>query len=428
MTRTTDIKLSSVIPPHFHGLYEDFINEKHSHYWLKGGRGSVKSTMASELIVLGIMRNPETHAVCTRRNKVDLHGTVFAQIKKAIHLLNVEHLFKIPVADQGAPPITYKETGQKIYFTGLDDPDGLKSITVPFGYIKYSWYEEIHQLSGMNKIRSANQSIRRGSDERFITFYTYNPPRSKTNWVNEESEKLELRDDFFVSHSTWEMLPEEIAHKWLGPDWIRDATELKQNDYTSYQHEYLGIAVGYGTNVFKNLDITEIDDDVIKVFDNVQGGVDFGFSIDPVAYVRSHYDKARRILYIFDEIFAPEILNRQLAQLILGKCAPGEKVICDSAEPKSIAELREQGVNAHKAKKGPGSVESGTKFLQELNGIVIDKVRCPNTAREFANAEFDTDRFGNVINRLKDENNHSIDATRYRMETEMKRKAGWKTR
>lgn len=421
-----EVKLSDIIPPHFVTLAESFFAEEHSHYWLEGGRGSVKSTIACTLIILGIMQNPNAHAICTRKNKVDLHNSVYMQMVKTIHNLGLNHLFKISRSDQGAMPITYIPTGQKIFFTGLDDPEGIKSVTVPFGYIKYSWYEEIHQLSGMDKIRSANQSIRRGSNDRFITFYTYNPPRSKTNWVNQQSVLLRSHEDFFVSHSNWEMLPEHLAIKWLGPDWIKDALHLKQVDNQSYLHEYMGIPIGYGTNVFPNIDIRELDYEEIRSFDNVLGGVDFGFSNDPVAYTRSHYDSKRRILYVFDEIYGVGILNRQLAQLILSKNIPGERVICDSAEPKSIAELRDQGVNAIKAKKGPGSVESGTKFLQELVAIVIDKDRCPNTAREFANAEFDTDKHGNIIPRLKDKDNHTIDSVRYRMEQEMKRKSGWK--
>lgn len=421
------IKFSSLIAPHFYYILEDFMNEGHSHYWLQGGRGSAKSTLASMLIVLGIMKNPGTHAICSRKYKVDLHGSVYSQMVKAINILGVRHLFHISRSDQGAPPITYEPTGQKIYFTGLDDPEGIKSLTAPFGYIKYSWYEEVHQLSGMDKIRSANQTIRRGSDQRFITFYTYNPPRNKGSWVNQESAYLETNPEFVVSKTNWEMFPHELALKWLGEDWIKDALALKVRDPDSYMHEYMGIPVGYGTNVFPNIDIRDMDDEEISTFDNVVGGVDFGFANDPAAYVRSHYDRDRRILYIFDELYGLGLLNRQLAAKIIDILPNmSELIVCDSAEPKSVAELHDRGLNAVRAKKGPGSVESGTKFMQELTLIVIDKKRCPNTAREFINAEFDVDRFGNVVNRLADKNNHTVDATRYRLELEMKRRSGWR--
>lgn len=421
-----EVRLTDVIAPHFYPLVEDFFVEGHSHYWLQGGRGSAKSTLASMLIVLGIVQHPGTHAICTRKYKTDLHGSVYSQMIKAINLLGLSSYFRISRTDQGAPPITYIPTGQKIFFTGLDDPEGIKSLTAPFGYIKYSWYEEIHQLSGMDKIRSANQTIRRGSNERFVTFYSYNPPRNKGNWVNQESFYLESNPEFVVSKSNWEMFPKKLAIKWLGVDWIKDALQLRDRDNDSYLHEYMGIPVGYGTNVFPNIDIRDLDTDEIASFDNVVGGLDFGFANDPAAYTRSHFDRDRRILYIFDEVYGLGLLNRQLASKISERIPHNEMVICDSAEPKSIAELNDRGLNAVKAKKGPGSVESGTKFMQELTLIVIDKRRCPNTAREFLNAEFDIDKNGNVIDRLADKDNHTIDAVRYRLETEMKRRSGWR--
>lgn len=424
------IRFSEFVPPHFYDLVNNFLKDNYSHYWLAGGRGSVKSSIASELIIIGIMSNPDTHAVCTRKYKVDLHGSVYAQIIKAIHTLHVEDYFDISKADQGAPPITYKPTGQKIFFTGLDDPEGIKSTTAPFGYIKYSWYEEVAQLSGMDKIRSANQTIRRGSNERFVTFYTYNPPRSKSNWVNTEFDVLKRDKDYYVSLSNWEMLPQYLAEKWLGPDWIKDALSLKERDKEAYTHEYLGIPVGYGTDVFKNLTFRRITDDEIKTFDNVAGGIDYGFANDPAAYVRSHYDKRNRKLYIFAEIYGTGMLNRQLAREVMN-LVPDindnyEYTICDSAEKKSTADLKDEGLlYVVNAEKGPGSVERGTKWLAELNEIVIDDVRCPNAAREFANAEYEVDKDGNVLRKVADHDNHTIDATRYRCEREMKKKAGW---
>jgi phage terminase large subunit len=225
------------------------------------------------------------------------------------------------------------------------------------------------------------------------------------------------------------MLPQDIALKWLGKDWIADAMALKERDPNAYLHEYMGVPVGYGTNVFPNIDIRDMDDEEISGFDNVAGGIDWGFANDPVAYTRSHYDVKRRILYIFDEIVATEMMNRQLAFKIMQKAPITELIVCDSAEPKSVSEVKEAGLkNAVKAKKGPGSVESGTKFLQELTLIVIDKKRCPNAAREFINAEFEVDRFGTIKNRIADHDNHTIDSIRYRMEKEMKRKSGWGSR
>ena len=417
-------KFSEFVPPHFVDMFKDFLAENHSNYWLEGGRGSIKSSIIAAAILIGMMQNPEAHAFCARKHKVDLHGSVYSQMIKTIHILGIEHLFKISRADQGAPPITYIPTGQKILFGGLDDPEGIKGSTPKWGIIKYQWYEEIHEMDSMAKLRSINQSFKRGADTRFITFYSFNPPRSKSNWVNQESIDIMKSDRFYHSRSNWEMLPRDLAYMWLGSDFIDEALDIKERDPDTYQHEYLGDPVGYGTDVFSNLEVRPITSDEMQHFSNVVCGLDWGFAIDPATVVMSHYDTKRKILYIFKEIYGVGIHNHELA-INIRKNMGHYLVVGDSAEPKSIDELRQAGVNIIASKKGKGSVEHGTKFLQGLTKIVIDPNTCPNTAREFASAEYDRDRNGNIIRRVKDINNHTIDATRYRMEMESGGRSGW---
>ena len=94
-------------------------------------------------------------------------------------------------------------------------------------------------------------------------------------------------------------------------------------------------------------------------------------------------------------------------------------VICDSAEPKSIAELNYFGINAIGAKKGPGSIEYGIKWLQNMEKIVIDPERCPYTAKEFTEYELERDNGGNLRAHFPDKNNHAIDAVRYSRQFDM---------
>lgn len=82
-------------------------------------------------------------------------------------------------------------------------------------------------------------------------------------------------------------------------------------------------------------------------------------------------------------------------------------------------------MNVIPAKKGNGSVEHGTKWLQELNAIIIDDARCPVATREFTTAEYEINRAGEVLPRIKDENNHTIDGIRYRCELEQQSSWGW---
>ena len=421
------MRASDLIPPHFHEVANSFIKDEHSTYWLAGGRGSTKSTVATNLIIIGLLNDPKSHAIFARRYKVDLHHTVYAQVKKSINILGVEHMFHVSKTDQGAPPITLKSTGQKIIFVGLDDPDGVKSITPAFGYIKYSMFEEIQEFDDMSKLRSATQSIRRGADVNFQTFYCYNPPISKNNWTFQSLLDMKKNEKAVVSESNWEMLPHDKAVKWLGQTFIDDALHMKEHNRSQYDHEYMGIPVGYGTDVFANLELREITDEEIDRFDNVVGGLDWGYADDPFAYTRSHFDGRRRILYIFDEIVGTKLLNREATSLISQKIIrnPRELIVADSSEPKSIAEVSDLGLNIIGAKKGNGTVEHGAKFVQGLSAIIIDPERCPVASKEFTTAEFDVDRQGNVLPRVKDENNHTIDGIRYRMEQEQKRKWGW---
>jgi phage terminase large subunit len=94
-------------------------------------------------------------------------------------------------------------------------------------------------------------------------------------------------------------------------------------------------------------------------------------------------------------------------------------ITCDSAEPKSIADMRSYNLRVKGAKKGPDSVEFGIKFLQDLEEIIIDPERCPNTAREFINYELEKDAKGNFKAEFPDKDNHSIDAVRYSEEDDM---------
>ena len=96
-------------------------------------------------------------------------------------------------------------------------------------------------------------------------------------------------------------------------------------------------------------------------------------------------------------------------------------ITCDSAEPKSIAEVSGYGLRVKGARKGPDSVEYGIKWLQDLEAIIIDPDRCPETAREFGSYELDRDKDGNFKAGFPDHDNHHIDAVRYACEDDMKK-------
>lgn len=402
-------RLTEVIAPAFYGLYWDVTDCRHTHYWLKGGRGSTKSSFTSVMIVLGMMQDAEANAVVVRKVGLYLKDSVYEQLVWAIDKLGVSALWHCKLSPL---ELVYIPTGQRILFRGADKPKKLKSTKVHKGYIRYVWYEECDEFNGIEEIRTINQSLLRGGS-RFTVFYTYNPPKSQRSWVN--AEVLTEQTDKLVHHSTYLSVPKE----WLGEQFIIEAEHLRDTKPEMYAHEYMGEVTGTGGTVFPNVDIRRIPDEEKAAFDRIRRGVDFGYAADPFVYVVCHYDKKHKRLYIFDEIYKQGLSNARAAELIKAKGAYEQAVICDSAEPKSIAELRSYGLRVRGAKKGPDSVEYGIKFLQSLEEIVIDNIRCPNAAEEFLNYELEPDGNDGFKDGYPDKDNHAIDAVRYAMEDDM---------
>lgn len=399
------IRLSEIIAPSFWNVHELIEQGLYSEYWLKGGRGSTKSTFPSIEIILGMMLDPEANAICFRKVALTLRDSVYAQLLWAIDKLGVSDQWSWK---ENPMCITYIRTGQKILFRGLDDAQKTKSIKLRKGYFKFIWFEELHEFDGTEEIRTTLQSVERGKGDP-IVFYTYNPPKAASSWVNVEANNtVPFR---YTHHSTYLTVPRD----WLGKAFLQLAEHTKSTKPETYKHEYLGEVIGTGGTVFSNVTVRPITDEELDRFDHCAAGVDWGYAADPFAYVVSHFDATRRRLYIFDEVYVVGISNRKASEIIRAKPLQCE-IICDSAEPKSIAEFKEYGHKVRGAKKGPDSVEYGVKFLQDLEEIVIDPVYCPNAAWEFQSYELIPDGSGGWKAGYPDKNNHTIDATRYRLE------------
>lgn len=398
----TKIDFIELVAPAFYTVLGDVFRERHSEYWLDGGRGSTKSSFFSLEIILGLLRDPLASAIIYRKVANTIKDSVFSQMIWAIDTLGLNGYFRI----RKSPfEITYKPTGQRIMFRGADDPLKSKSIKLTYGYFKYLWFEELTEFYGMEEVRTIQQSVIRGVDKAF-TFYSYNPPRSMQNWTNEES--LKKVPNRLVHHSTYLDVPPE----WLGNAFIERAESLKISNERAYRNEYLGEITGMGGQVFDNLKLDPITDEQIQSFDKCYNGLDFGFAVDPDAFVRCYYDKRTTDLFIFDEFYSAQTTADRLAEEIK-KRAGREIVTCDSADPRMIDEMRRRGIQAVGARKGPGSVEHGMRWLQERHAIVIDKQRCPNAAREYGGYEYPQDKNGNFLAAYPDANNHILDGTRY---------------
>lgn len=399
------IRMSEMLAPVFYDFAKDVMRHGHTHYDIRGGRGSLKSSTVSLLVPQLLIANPNTHALVLRKVANTLRDSVFNQYMWAIAELGMAGLWYAKVSPM---EIIYRPTGQKIMFRGADDPMKIKSIKVPFGYIAITHFEEKDQFSGRAEIRTILQSTMRGGDK-FWNFESYNPPISRDNWANVDS--AEDKPNRLCHISTYLDAPKS----WLGEEFLNEAEYLKQTDERAYQHEYLGLPVGTGGNVFERLELREITDDEIKRFDRIYQGIDFGWYPDPFCFIRIYYDVARETLYLIDEHYVNKTSNEDNAAWIRERHYNDFPITCDSAEPKSIADLRASGLDARNAIKGPGSVEYGMKWLQRRK-IVIDKRRTPNAYKEIVGYEYERNKDGEIISGYPDKNNHAIDAIRYGME------------
>lgn len=374
-------------------------------YVFEGGRGGLKSSFVAFKIVELIKNNPQMHACITRQVAGTLKDSVYANMKWAINELGLMEEFECKVSPL---EIKYIKTGQTIYFRGLDDETKLKSIKPEFGYIGILWKEEKDQMKGDAQERSVNQSVLRGGDESY-DFSSYNPPKSKSNWVNRI--KLVPNPKRVIHHSSYLEAPAE----WLGQKFIDDAAHLKEINPEAYEHEYLGVPNGDGGNVFEYLEIRDITDEEISHMDRIFAGVDYGWYPDAFCYLRTYYDSAREKIYLIDELYVNKWSNSKTADWIKKKGYDDYAMICDSAEPKSVNDFRDAGLPARGAIKGPGSIEYGFKFLQTKT-IVIDPKRTPNAYKEITEYEYDRDKEGNVISGYPDGDDHAISALRYAYE------------
>lgn len=429
-----EINVEKCIIPMYDDVLEDILEHEHTHYVFAGGRGSTKSSFAGGICIpMLIMAYPNIHAACFRKVGNTIQNSIYSQIVWGIYQLGVESLFHIPKTY--STPIVYIPTGQCIYFLGIDDPGKIKSIKPKFGYIGITWFEELDQYAGENELRKVTQSTMRGGNM-FWDFRTFNPPISKNNWANEYAETAETRDNTLVVRNSYLDVPED----WLGEQFIEEAEELKEINPRAYVHEYMGVAIGTGGDVFPNAkdldmeqpkDILDAYDNVIstvplwQTFDQIYNGIDWGFAKDPFRFVKMHFDKKHLDLYIFDEYDTLKTRNKVVFDELFDefhKVTRKDLIIADSAEEKSIADFKAYGAFIKGAEKGPESVRYGIKWLQGLRHIYIDKRRCPKTYKEFVNYEYEQDKDGNFISAYPDADNHSIDAVRYALEKYWKRK------
>ncbi len=395
------------IAPVYFPLHEDIEGGAHTTYNLPGGRGSCKSSFVSLEIVNGVMSDitGNSSAIVFRYVGATLRESCFNQIAWAIDVLGVGQLWKSRFSPMS---YTYTPTGAQIIFRGLDDPSKLKSIKPQKGVFRFVWFEEFCELPGPNFLRNVMQSVQRGGNN-FTVFRSFNPPISTNAWANVY---IQEPDDHAVTLLTdYRMIPPE----WLGEAFIYEAERLREVNPTAYRHEYLGEPTGNGSEVFPALEIRTITDEEINGLGYTFQGLDFGFAADPACVLRMGYDRKHETIYFIGEIYGRGLNNATLAERIKKNQWNDVRTSCDCAEPKSIMDLRDAGINAKQCYKPPNCIKYRIGWMQNRK-IVIDPRRTPNAYREFISYCYDTDRDGNILPSVPDKDNHSIDAAAYGLE------------
>lgn len=413
-----EIKISEVINDNFKEFWRESKEHRYLKYVLKGGRGSAKSTHIGFKIVMEIVKYPVS-ALVVRKVGNTLTESVYEQLKEAIDILGMNKYFKC----QKSPlQITYKPRGNRIIFRGADDPMKIKSLKVAKYPVAILWIEELAEFKTEDEVTTIEQSVLRAElpeGVHYSFFYSYNPPKRKQSWVNKKYGTQFISNNTYVHHSTY------LENPYTSKETKEEAEELRKKDENKYKWIFLGEPIGSGVVPFNNLVFREITDEEYSTFDNIRQGCDWGYATDPVAFVRLHYDKTRRRILFMDEFYGVKKFNRELAEYLKKKGYDKITTTADSAEPKSVSEMNsEYGCRFKGAKKGPGSVEYGETWLDDLDEIVIDSRRTPNVAKEFENIDYMTDKDGEPMARLEDKNNHAIDATRYALESDMKKTNG----
>ena len=392
--------------------YKTFWNFKGRYRIVKGGRASKKSTTNAQWIIYKMMQYPLANTLVIRRVFNTHKDSTWTQLKWATNNLNVAHLWHFSKSPLEA---TYLPTGQKILFRGLDDPMSITSITVEIGYLCWCWFEEAFQIMDEDSFNKVDMSIRGELPPGYfkqITL-TFNP-WSEKHWLKKRF--FDVEDEDILALTT-----NYKCNEFLGEDDRRIFAKMKKNNPRRYNIEGLGdwgIAEGL---VYENFEELEFDYKEISKQEGVKAyfGLDFGYTNDPTAFICILVNQEQNLLYIFDEHYQKAMSNSDIASMIKYKGYAKETIIADSAEPKSIDDIKKQGIRRIKAAlKGKDSILNGIANIQDYKIYVHPK--CENTLIELNNYVWDN-KDGVVLNKPIDDYNHLMDALRYAMEsTKMK--------
>lgn len=377
---------------------------------VKGSRASKKSKTTALRFIVNMMKYPEANLLVIRKTYRTLKDSCFTELKWAIHRLGVDAWWDIK---ESPLEMTYTPTGQKIYFRGLDDPLKVTSITVEIGVLCWAWLEEAYEVTKESDFDTLDESIRGEVPDGLFKQWTitFNP------W----NERHWLKKRFFdePSADTLALTTNYLCNEWLDKSDLAVFERMKEKNPRRYRVAGLG---DWGVTeglIFENWHEESFTLDDVRHLQSVFG-LDFGYTNDPTAFFAGFLDLKNQKLYVWDEFYEHGMSNKAIFQKVTEMGYSKERITGDCADPKSIEELKGYGLRIKGSVKGADSIRNGVQWIQNLE--IIIHPRCVNFLTEISSYVWDTDRFGNRINKPIDDFNHLMDAMRYALESFIRNK------
>lgn len=429
MTKTNDavFKMSDFVG----GGYNDFWKFKGRYRVCKGSRASKKSKTTALWFISNLSKEKYRAAnlLVIRKTFRTLKDSCFTELKWAINRLGLQNTW---IAKESPLEIVNIETGQKIYFRGLDDPLKVTSITVDVGVLCWLWIEEAYEIMSEADFDTIDESIRGEVPDglfKQITL-TFNP-WNEHHWMKKRFFDCEPDPDILALTTNY------LCNEWLDASDKKLFETMKKNNPRRYAVAGLGnwgivdglVYENWKEQNFVLMTKSEYDkleekpDDVVFSDKLKNGfGLDFGYTNDPSAAFIGFVDLDNKKIYVWDEMYQRGLSNRRIYEVLNSMGYSKDRFTGDSSEPKSIDELKGYGLRITGASKGKDSVNNGIQWIQDFE--IIIHPRCVNFLTEISNYTWDTDKFGNKLNVPIDDFNHLMDAMRYGFEQYIK-KNGW---
>lgn len=402
-------------PPKVKLRLRDIVGKGYGTFWrykgryrvCKGSRASKKSKTTALWIITNMMDYPEANTLVVRKTFRTLKDSCFTELKWAVHRLKVDAWWEFKESPLEA---TYKPTGQKIYFRGLDDPLKVTSITVDVGVLCWAWLEEAYEVMKEDDFNILDESIRGECPEGLFKQWTITfNPWNEHHWLKKRF--FDNPDD-----NTLALTTNYKCNEWLDAADIKVFEDMKKRNPRRYAVAGLG---GWGIVdglVYENWKEEAFDLEEVRKRPGIVSafGLDFGYTNDPSTLFCGLLDQKSKQLFVFDEMYAKGMSNKRIADTIKDMGYGKEHIVADSAEPKSIDELKSLGLRVKAAAKGKDSVKNGIQWIQDLE--IIIHPQCVSFITEISNYTWDKDKFGSKLNVPIDDFNHLMDAMRYALE------------